>query len=97
MALLPERLQRCKRWMQAEESVEIDYALAGNVDARAHGVILLLAVGDDHVQSVGSAALKDDDQAFWASCVFDGAERGACEEAWHGGGADHGDSAVVKE
>src|SRR5215467_771473 len=83
--------------MQAEESVEIDHILARNIDARPHGVILFLAVRDDDVESVGCAALEDDDQAFWGCSVFDGSKRGTPEEAWYGGGTDHSESAVAEE
>src|SRR5215831_10225610 len=97
MTLLPERLQGCERGMEAKESVEIDYVLAWNVNARPHRVILFLAVRDDDVESVGCAALKDNHQALGASSAFDGAERSARQEARHGRCADYGESAVAKE
>src|SRR5690349_5526038 len=83
--------------MQAEESVEIDHILARNVDARPHGVILLLSMRYNDVESVRGATLKDYDQTFWVPCVFDGSKRGTREEAWYCGGTDHGESAVAEE
>jgi hypothetical protein len=65
--LLPQRLKGRERRMQAEEAVEIEHRLARNVDGGPHGVILRLGVRDDDVQSVGRAALEDDDQALGAS------------------------------
>jgi hypothetical protein len=52
--------------METEEAVEIDRALGGsrpgNGNARARGVIVALAEGDDHVEAVDRAALEDGDQ-----------------------------------
>ena len=61
MSLLPERLEGRKRRMQAEEAIEIDDRLSGNVDAGPHRVILRLGMRHDNVQAVGCAALKDYD------------------------------------
>ncbi len=66
MPLLPERLKRRQRRMQAEEAVEIEHGLARNIDAGPHGVVLRLAVRNHDVQAVGRAALKNYDQTLVA-------------------------------
>jgi hypothetical protein len=48
--------------MQAEEAIEVETWFCGDGDAGAHGVVVLLAVGNDDVEAVGRAALEDDDQ-----------------------------------
>jgi hypothetical protein len=63
MALIVERLEGRERGMQAEEAVEIDDLILRDGDAGAHGVVVLLAIGNDDVEAVGCAALEDDDQA----------------------------------
>jgi hypothetical protein len=97
MALLPERLERSERRVQTEETVEIEYRLLWNVDAGAHGVVVLLAVRDDDIEAVGGATLKNYDEALGASGTVGCAECGPGEEAWDRGGADHGESAVAEE
>ena len=49
--------------MEAEEAIEVENLVGGDGDAGTHGVVVLLAVGDNDIEAVGSAALKDDDEA----------------------------------
>src|SRR5579863_10123733 len=85
--------------MQPEESVQIKHRLARNIDARPHRVILRLAVRDHDVQTIGRAALEDDDQAFRARAraALRRAESGTREKAGHCCGANHGKAAVAKK
>ena len=48
--------------MQAEEAVEIEDLILRDGDGGAHGVVVGLAPGNDDVEAVGGAALKDDDE-----------------------------------
>ena len=66
LTLLPQRLKRRKRRMQAKESVKIKHSLARNVDAGPHGVILRIAVRHHNIQTVGSPTLEDHDQPLGA-------------------------------
>ena len=64
MLRVEHRLQRRKRGMQPEESIEIDRGVFAAVrprdgDGRAQIVIRLLAVRHDNVQPVRGAALED--------------------------------------
>ena len=71
--------------MEAEESIEIDNLILRNGDAGAHGVVILLAIGDDDIEAVGGAALKDDDQAAVGSgrsLCHDGAHEETWEWPW---------------
>jgi hypothetical protein len=96
--LLPQRLERRERRMQPEESVQINYRLARNVDAGPHGVVLLLAMGDHNVQPIRRAALEDDDQSFGAGTgCLSRAEGRARKKAGHRRCADHGQRAVAKK
>ena len=71
MALVVERLEGGERGMQAKESVEIEDLVLRNRDAGAHGVVVLFAIGNDDVEAVGGAALKDDDEpAAGCGCRF---------------------------
>src|SRR4051812_4472420 len=69
--LVPQRLERVHRGMQSEEAVEIDRRKlrAGgtrNGNRRTHSVVRLLTVRHYEVQTIGSAALEQHDQAFLA-------------------------------
>ena len=90
-----ERLEGIERGMQTEESVEIDDLLLRDGNAGAHGVVVLLAIGHDDVETVSGAALKDDDEAARRSSRL--SENGAHEEAGDGGGAGKGERAFVEE
>ena len=97
LTLLPERLERRERRMQAEEAIEIDYGLARNVDAGPHRVILRLGVRHHDIQTVGGAALKDHDQPLGARARLSRAHSGASEKTRHRGRADDGKRAVAKK
>ena len=89
MALIVERLEGRERWMEAEEAVEIEDLVLRNGDAGAHVVVICFAVRDDDVETVGCAALKDDDQtASGSGRVF--RKHGADQEAGDGRGAGDG-------
>ena len=62
MALVVERLERSHGRMQTEEAVQIDHLILLDSDRRAHGVIVLLAIGDNDVEAVGGATLEEYDQ-----------------------------------
>ncbi len=96
MSLVIERLEGCQRRMQPEEAIEIENLVCGYGDAGAHGVVVLLAVGNDDVEAVCSAALEDDHQAATGiACGF--GHDGADEEAGDGRGAGDGQCAFVQE
>ena len=48
--------------IEAEKAVEIDEVRATNADAGTGCAVAVVAVRDDHVEAVGSAAKEDDDQ-----------------------------------
>src|SRR6266487_3935659 len=50
--------------MCPEESIEIENGFARNRDRRTRGVVSLLAVGNDDIESVDGAALKNSDENF---------------------------------
>jgi len=54
-------------------------------------------MGNDNVQTIRRAALKDDDETLVARSGVDGAECGAGQEAWDRGRPDHGEGAVAKK
>ena len=83
--------------MQAEESVKIEHGLARNINARPHGVILLLAVRHHDVQTVSRAALKNYDQPLGADARLSRAHGGTSKEARHCCGSDDGKRAVAKK
>ncbi len=83
--------------MQPEKSIEINYRIARNIDRWPHRVIRLLGVRNHDVQSIGRAALEDDDQPL----VLD-AERlhgigGTSQKSGNGGGSDDRDGAVTNK
>ena len=57
-----ERLETGHRGMKSEKSIQIDRLVLRNRNARAHRVIILFAVGNDDIQTIDCATLKDDDQ-----------------------------------
>jgi hypothetical protein len=83
--------------MQAKKSIEIKHGLARNINCGPHGVILLLAVWDNDVQSVGRASLKDHDQPFRAHARLSRAHGGASQKARYRRRADNGKRAVTKK
>jgi hypothetical protein len=96
MALIEERLERGKRRVQAEESIEIENLILGDGDAGAHRVIVLLAIGDDNIEAVGGAALEDyDEAAIW--CGQSLRHHGANQKAGNRGCACDRESAVTKK
>src|SRR5580700_4213442 len=97
MMLIPEWLQRGHRGMQAEETVEVEDILARDVDGGAHIVIRPLAMRHHDVQPVGSAALKDDNQAFGPCSRLRRTIRCARQKTRDCGGADNSQSAVAKK
>ena len=96
LTLLPQRLKRRERRVQAEESVEIENVMARNIDRGTHGVIRSLAVGDNDVEAVGCAALKYDDQPL-VLILRVGGISGTSEKAWDGRGADNGHGTIAKK
>src|SRR5688500_16837133 len=69
-----QRLEWSKRWMQAEETVEVDRCFGGkrpsrsgrprNCNGRPQRVVRFLAVRNDHVECVRGTALKEANQCF---------------------------------
>jgi hypothetical protein len=60
--------------VQSEEAIDIHNGFLRDVDIGPHRIILPLAMRDNDVEAVGSAALEDHDQALGARC---GLSRGA--------------------
>src|SRR4051794_33143570 len=97
MLLVPQRLECGHRRMQPKEAIQIEHALPRDGDAGAHVVIRLLAVRDYDIQSVGRAALKENDQALRArSRRFSGIHR-ARKKTGNYAGAHNGQRAVLQE
>ena len=68
MALIVKGLEGSERGVQAKESVKVEHLVFRDRDTRPHRVVVLLAVGDDDVEAVSRAALKDHDEtAVWYS------------------------------
>src|SRR5882724_966400 len=83
--------------MQSKETVKIEHALARDGDAGPHAVIRLLTVRHNDVQTVGGAALKQNDQALFArSSGFRGVYRARKKTRDHAG-AYYGQRAVLQE
>src|SRR6187401_1890257 len=90
LAAIPHRLQGLQRRMQRKPAIEIEAAVRlarlRDGDARTKLVVPRLEERHDHVQAVGSAALKDGNQDLAArlplSALRGGTEqplrRGAC-------------------
>jgi hypothetical protein len=68
LIFLEERRERSERGMEAEEAVEIDRRIVaavlwlGDGDARTQAVIIGFAEGDDDIETVGGAALEEDNE-----------------------------------
>src|SRR5579872_1421150 len=62
MTLVPERLQRRHRWVETEESIQIDDMVVWNTDGRAVLILGRLPVRHHHVQPIGRATLEDHNQ-----------------------------------
>ena len=97
MALVVERLERRKGWMQAEEAIEIDDLVLRDRDGGTHRVVVLFFVGDDNVESVGGSALKDNHQAAAGVAGGSFGEHGADKKAWDRGRARDGKGTVAQE
>src|SRR6266436_10064907 len=93
-AVVKQRPEWSETWMQAEEAVEVhggalrSVPRLGNRNRWTNAVIILFTEWDNDVQSVGGAALEDDDQFL---LVRHGRrrhralqERGNCAHADHG-------------
>ncbi len=80
--------------MEAEESIEINDFVLGDGDAGTHGVVVFFAIGNNEVEAVGCAALKDDDQALTGRGRSFGKHR-ADEEAGNCRCAGHRERAVT--
>src|SRR6516162_5960600 len=81
--------------MQPEEAVQIKDRTPGNTDRWSHGVIGRFAMGHDDVQTVGGAALENDNQAFVLRTRRDGSLRRTREKRGQGGGAYDGEGPVL--
>src|SRR5437879_4445022 len=82
--------------MQSEEAVEIDHRCARNGDGGAHLVISWFAMGHNDVQSIGSAALEEDDHPFFSAPV-NICQGSASQEARNRASADYCKGAVLQE
>src|SRR5882724_381304 len=97
MLLVPQRLECVHRRMQSKEAIKVKHALARDGDAGPHVVIRLLTVRYNNVQTVGGAALKENNQAIPArSRGFRGVYR-ARKKAGNHAGADNGQHAVLQK
>ena len=83
--------------MQAEESVEIEHLIFGNRDAGPHRVVILFAIGNNDVESVGCAALEDHDQPLARRDSRGLRQHGAHKKVGHRRGAGNGQRALVQE
>jgi hypothetical protein len=83
--------------MQTEVAVEVDRLLFGDGDRRPHAVVERVGVRDHDVQSVGRAALEENDQALLAKGGGGPGERRAREEARDDGGARDRQGSVAQE
>src|SRR5580704_331192 len=82
--------------MEAEESVEIDDLVLRNRNGGSHFVVVLLLVGNDHVEAVGGAALEDDYQALSGRNIGL-RENAAHQKIRHGRGTCDGECALVEK
>ena len=96
MALFIEGFEGGQRGVEAEEAIEIKDLVLGNGNAGAHGVVILLTVGDDDVEAIGRAALEDGDETAGGGGGGLGQHR-ADKEAGNGRGAGDGEGAVAQE
>src|ERR1700704_6072741 len=102
MLLVPQRLERSHGRMQPKEAVKINHTLLSvartrNSNAGTHAVISLLTVRHHDVQSVGGAALEQDDQALLPRrCGFSGINRSR-QKAGNNAGANNGQRAILQK
>ena len=61
--------------METEESVQVDHFLARNIDAGAHRIVLRFAMRDHNIQTIGGAALENDNQPLVAEGTVTVGER----------------------
>src|SRR4029078_7572880 len=82
--------------MYPREAVEIKHTAARDIDAGAHRIVGGFGVRDNDVQSVGRAALKDDDRAL---CIRGLACTGSCarEKRRHSRRSNHSQCSVTEE
>ena len=97
MALVIEGLEGRKRGMEAEEAIEVENLVLRNGDAGTHGVVVLFAIGDDDIETVGGAALEDDDETAIGRCCCVLAENGADQKAGDCRGAGDGKRAFAEK
>src|SRR5271157_5929894 len=89
--------------MQTEDTVEVDRCIRAtgtrNIDSGTHLVIRILTVRDDDVQSISSAALKEDDETLASAggCVCGLREYSAGQERGDDAGPHHGHGAALHE
>jgi hypothetical protein len=82
--------------MESEEAVKIDNLVLRDGDCGAHGVVILFAVRDHNVQTVGRAALEDDNQPLTGSAGGLSHDR-ANQETGDGRGARYGKRSFVQK
>jgi hypothetical protein len=96
MTLIVKRLERRQRRMEPKEAVKIDNLVLRNGDCGSHGVVILFAVRDDSIQTVGRAALENDNEPL-AGSADSLSQHGANQETWDGRGAGYGKRAFVEK
>src|SRR2546423_4945095 len=89
--------------MEAEEAVKIDCRVFSvlrtwNRNRRAHGIVRLLTVWNDDVQSVGCAALKEHHQSLLAvaECAVNSVSRPS-KKTWDNSGTNQSHGAALHE
>src|SRR5271169_2765113 len=83
--------------MQAEETVQVDDLLLGNVDTRPHLVISPLGVRNYNVEPVGSTTLEYHHQPFARGIRFAVPKRRASQKCRNGSGTHHRYRSALQE
>src|SRR2546425_8340910 len=83
--------------MKSEEAVQVGHCTARNIDGWPHRVISRFAMWNHDVQTIGGAALENDDQPLFLVSQRFGAESGPSEEPRNRGGAHDRHCAITKK
>ena len=95
--LVPDRLERRHGRMQSEESVEVNYIFARDIDRGPHRIVRPLTMRDHDVEPICRAALKDHHQPLVACAAFSRTKSSSTKKAWYGRRTDHGKCAITKK
>src|SRR5882724_7049163 len=83
--------------MKSEKTIQVDHRMAWNMDGWPHRVVSRLAMWNYDVQTIGGAALENNDQPLFPVSHQFGPDSGTGEERRNRRGAHDGPGAIAKE